>query len=102
MSTPTFIIKVTSLKNDITTNNVAQLSWTILGELQGQNINEQYSTDIFDGALGKAADLTEAAAVAWLEANDARLPHIKDHLQILLEHMVPNENLVTTTPSWVV
>jgi hypothetical protein len=97
MIVPNFTITLTAVKYNVITNSIIQIDWTILAELNGFNLNEQHTTNITDGSLGVAADLTETNAVAWLEANDTTLPDIKYSLQLLLNPLVNTNDSITVT-----
>jgi hypothetical protein len=104
--TATFTIKVTGLRTTTVgdkTNVVKQVDWTLSGEEAGQKFELPQTTQLPDPngqPFIPLGELTEADVVAWIEANDDRIPGIKSHIQFVLDREVAKSTLTATTMPW--
>jgi hypothetical protein len=104
--TADFAIRITGLRTQTVAgvpNVVKQVAWTITGTEAGQTFELPQTTTVPDP---DAADfvpleqLTEPQVVAWIEAQDIRLPSIKQHIQLVLDRQVEQAVLQSTPMPW--
>ena len=104
--TATFEIKVTGIRTgnvgDLT-NVLRQVQWTLKGTEAGQSFELPQTTDL--GAPDSEnfvplSEVTEANVVAWIEANETRLPSIKAHIQFVLNKEVAKAALADSPMPW--
>lgn len=104
--TAEFTIKVTGLRTTTVgdkTGVVKQVDWTLIGEESGQRFELPQSTQLPDPdgqPFIPLNALTEAEVVAWIEANETRMPGIKAHIQLVLDREVAKSALTTTAMPW--
>jgi hypothetical protein len=101
-----FAIRITGLRTQTVAGVpgvVKQVDWTITGTEAGQVFELPQTTTVPDP---DAADfvpleqLTEPQVVAWIEAQDIRLPGIKQHIQLVLDRQVAQAALEPATMPW--
>lgn len=97
-----YTIRVTSIKTEKDTNTVKELGWLMLAEQDNIKMTTNYGTAVPDSVLGTLDTLTEQAAIAWLEANDSRIPEIKTFMAAQVLKRLADQELVSNTPSWIV
>jgi hypothetical protein len=101
-----FAIRITGLRTQTVAGVagvVKQVAWTITGTEAGQTFELTQTTTVPDP---DAADfvpleqLTEPQVVAWIEAQDIRLPSIKQHIQLVLNSRVAEAALQPAAMPW--
>lgn len=104
--TANFTIKVTGIRTtnvDTLQNVIKQVEWTLMGEESGQTFELPQTTELsipVSETFIPLAEVTESDVIAWVEANETRLPGLKWHIQSVLNEKLAKAALTETPMPW--
>ena len=104
--TITYIIKPEKLYThtlDGLTNVIKQVDWTITGTNNGVSFSLPNTTILADPTQQTfipLSDITEQKVIEWIEAQDLRLPSIKQHIELVVNRDLEKKALIDTEMPW--
>jgi hypothetical protein len=102
----TFTIKIIGIRIQTINgleNAVKQVDWTMTATEGSQSFELSQSTTVPDPKVEgfiALADLTEQQVIAWVQANEPRIPAIQAHIQAVLDRQTAKALLVKTPMPW--